>query len=260
MIQKEFANKVVDIVKPDTNVIGLAVAGSWITDELDEYSDLDLILITKKKIAGDKEKMIAYAKSFGDCISGFTGEHVGEPRVLICLYDNPLLHVDIKFLTLPEFETRIENPVVLFERDNQLTEIIKSTKAEWPMPDYQWIEDRFWTWVHYIAGKAGRGEFFECLDGLGFLRMNVLAPLLHIKSKNQPRGLRKVETKLSLPDLENLKITVANYNRDSILKALDNTVSVYKSVRKKLYPDTILLQKKAEIRSIEYLKMIKQNN
>ena len=87
MIQKEFANRVVDIVKPDTNVIGLAVAGSWITDELDEYSDLDLILITKKKIAGDKEKMIAYAKSFGDFISGFTGEHVGEPRVLICLYD-----------------------------------------------------------------------------------------------------------------------------------------------------------------------------
>ena len=259
-MQKEFAANVVEIIKKDTNVIGLAVAGSWTTDELDEYSDLDLILITRKKIAGDKKQMLDYAKSFGDFISGFTGEHVGEPRVLICLYDNPLLHVDIKFLTLPEFETRVENPTILFEQDKQLSEIIKTTRAEWPMPDYQWIEDRFWIWVHYIAGKAGRGEFFECLDGLGFLRMNVLAPLLHIKSKNQPRGLRKVETKLSLPDLENLKITVANYNRDSILKALDNTVSVYKSVRKKLYPDTIQLQKKAEIRSIEYLKMIKQNN
>lgn len=56
MMQKEFAGKVVDIVKNDSNVIGLAVAGSWITNELDEYSDLDLILITKKKISGDKEK------------------------------------------------------------------------------------------------------------------------------------------------------------------------------------------------------------
>ncbi|MGB3164161.1 MAG: nucleotidyltransferase domain-containing protein, partial [Chitinophagaceae bacterium] len=78
MMQKEFAGKVVDIVKNDSNVIGLAVAGSWITNELDEYSDLDLILITKKKISGDKEKMMLYAKSFGDFISGFTGEHVGE--------------------------------------------------------------------------------------------------------------------------------------------------------------------------------------
>ena len=130
-MQKEFAGKVVDIVKNDSNVIGLAVAGSWITNELDEYSDLDLILITKKKISGDKEKMMLYAKSFGDFISGFTGEHVGEPRVLICLYDNPLLHVDIKFLTMPEFQTRIENTILLFERNNELTEIISHTKAEW---------------------------------------------------------------------------------------------------------------------------------
>jgi hypothetical protein len=28
---------------------------------------------------------------------GFTGEHVGEPRVLICLYGPPVLHVDLKF-------------------------------------------------------------------------------------------------------------------------------------------------------------------
>ena len=93
--------------------------------------------------------MMDYARHFGDLISGFTGEHVGEPRVLICLYDKPLLHVDIKFLTLPEFYDRVENPVVLFERNNQLSDIINSTNAVWPQPDFQWIEDRFWTWVHY---------------------------------------------------------------------------------------------------------------
>ncbi len=257
MMQKEFADKVVEIVKTDSNVIGLAVAGSWITDELDEYSDLDLILITKKKIGSDKEKMLGYAKSFGDFISGFTGEHVGEPRVLICLYDNPLLHVDIKFLTLPEFYDRIENPVVLFERNNQLTDIINSTKAEWPHLDYQWIEDRFWTWVHYACLKIGRGELLEAFDFLSFLRMTVLSPLMQVKNKKLPRGLRRVETELNLSDLENLKITIAQYNRASIIKALDNTVSVYKSVRKKLYPETVQLQVTAEKRSLEYLKNIK---
>jgi hypothetical protein len=257
MLQKDFADKVVSLVEKDTTVIGLAAAGSWITNELDEYSDIDLVLITKKKIGGDKEKMMDYARSLGDFISGFTGEHVGEPRLLVCLYDNPLLHVDIKFLTLPEFYSRVENPVVLFERDGQLTKIIQSTKAEWPQPDFQWIEDRMWTWIHYIAGKAARGEYFECLDGLGFIRANVLAPLSQLKSKTLPRGLRKVETKLSLPDLENLKITVAQYNRASILKALDNTISIYKSLRKKLFPDTIQLQSVAEKRSVEYFRKIK---
>ena len=258
-MQKDFADKVIEIIKEDSNVIGLAVAGSWITNELDEYSDLDIILITKKKIAGDKEKMIAYAKSFGDCISGFTGEHVGEPRVLICLYDNPLLHVDIKFLTLPEFEKRIENPVVLFERDNQLTEIIKSTKAEWPMPDYQWIEDRFWIWVHYACLKIGRGELLEAFDFLSFLRMTVLSPLMQVKNKKKPRGLRRVETDLSLSDLENLKITIAQYNKASILKALENSISIYRSLRRKLFTEKIELQVKAEKKSMEYLKKIKGN-
>jgi predicted nucleotidyltransferase len=257
MIQKDFADKVVEIVKKDTAVIGLAVAGSWITDELDEYSDLDLVLVTKKKIAGDKEKMLEVAARFGNLLSGFTGEHVGEPRVLICLYDDPLLHVDIKFLTLPEFDDRVENPVVLFEREHQLSDIIKSTKAVWPQPDFQWIEDRMWTWVHYIASKAARGEYFECLDGLGYIRGKVLAPLLQVKSKTLVRGLRKVEKKLNPPDLEDLKITVAQYNKASVLKALDNTVSVYRMLRRKLFTDKVLVQAKAEKRSMEYLKEIK---
>jgi hypothetical protein len=257
MMQKEFAYKVIDSIKDDPGVIGLAAGGSWITDELDEFSDLDLLLITGEKIAGDNEKMLAYANRFGDLISGFTGEHVGEPRVLICLYDRPLLHVDIKFLMLSELCERVENPVVLFERDDQLTAIINSTKARWPQVDYQWIEDRFWTWVHYACLKIGRGEFFEAVDFLSFLRMTVLSPLLQVKNNRQPRGLRKVETQLSLPDLENLKNTIPQYNRASIIKALENAADLYTSLQTDLYPGTVHLQKKAERRSLGYLEQIK---
>uniref|UniRef100_F4CB39 Putative plasmid-related protein n=1 Tax=Sphingobacterium sp. (strain 21) TaxID=743722 RepID=F4CB39_SPHS2 len=113
MIQREFADKAKEILEPDDNVIGLAVAGSWLTNEIDEFSDLDLILVTKQKISNDRNRMLDYAKRLGDFLSGFTGEHVGEPRLLICLYDNPLLHVDIKFLTLDEFQVRIETPTLL---------------------------------------------------------------------------------------------------------------------------------------------------
>lgn len=257
MIQQDFAYRVAGIAQKDDAIIGLAAGGSWISGEMDEYSDLDLILITKEKVAGNKEQMLQYAKNFGDLISGFTGEHVGEPRVLICLYDNPLLHVDIKFLTLPEFYERVENPVVLFERSNQLSEIINSTNAVWPQPDFQWIEDRFWTWVHYACLKIGRGELMEAFDFLSFLRMTVLSPLLQVKNNKQARGLRRVETGLSLADLENLKITIAQYNKTSIIKALDNTISIYKSLRRKIYPDTIQLLTRAEKRSMEYLKKIK---
>lgn len=258
MMQKAFAEKVVEIVKEDPAIIGLAVAGSWIDAELDEFSDLDLVLVTKEKTGGDKEKMMAYAKSFGKFISGFTGEHVGEPRLLICLYDDPLLHVDIKFVTLKEFETRVENPVVLFERNNKLSAVIADTKPAWPQPDLQWIEDRIWTWVHYVAAKIGRGEFFEALNGIEFIRMNVLSPLMQLKNKMKVRGLRKVETRLTAADLENLKITVAQYSKSSLIKALDNVVSVYRSLRRKVFSDAVQLQVIAEKRTMEYFKALRK--
>lgn len=258
MIQQDFAHRVAELVRNDSTVIGLAVAGSWADDELDEYSDLDLVLVTTEKIGGNKDKMMAIAQSFGEFISGFTGEHVGEPRLLICLFDNPLLHVDIKFVTLKEFESRVDDPVVLFERKNQLSEVIRQYPSQWPTPDMQWIEDRFWTWVHYIATKIGRGEYFEVLSNLDYLRMNVLSPLMQLKNSQKARGLRKVETRLKAADLENLKITVAQYNKASLIKALDNSISVYKSLRRKLGTESLKKQIETEKKSMDYFKTLKQ--
>jgi hypothetical protein len=65
MIQKQFADKVTSIVKADPSIIGLAVAGSWLTNEIDEFSDLDLILVTKEKISESKDLMLHYARQFG---------------------------------------------------------------------------------------------------------------------------------------------------------------------------------------------------
>jgi hypothetical protein len=162
------------------------------------------VLVTKDKIAPNKANMIAIAESLGDFLSGFTGEHVGEPRLLICLYDNPLLHVDLKFVTLDEFKVRVETPFILLDKNGLLQQAIQDSEAQFPYPDYQWIEDRFWTWVHYALLKIGRGEYLEALDFLGFLRMVVLGPLLHIKNGNLPRGVRKVEMELEALDYQAL--------------------------------------------------------
>lgn len=66
--------------------------------------------------------------------------------MLICLYDNPLLHVDIKFVTLEEFRKRIETPVILLDTNEQLKTVLEQTELKFPYPDHQWIEDRFWIW------------------------------------------------------------------------------------------------------------------
>lgn len=43
---------------------------------------------------------MAFAGTLGHLLHAFTGEHVGEPRLLICLFGPQLLHVDLKFITL----------------------------------------------------------------------------------------------------------------------------------------------------------------
>jgi predicted nucleotidyltransferase len=58
MMQKLFAERVAHIASNDNSVAGLAVAGSWITNEVDEFSDLDLVLVTNEKVGGEKALMI----------------------------------------------------------------------------------------------------------------------------------------------------------------------------------------------------------
>ncbi|MEZ4901109.1 MAG: nucleotidyltransferase domain-containing protein [Spirosomataceae bacterium] len=249
-----FINNAIAVLQESPDMVGLAVAGSWITNEIDAFSDLDLVLVSTKTIADEPSKMKIVAQQFGTVLSAFTGEHVGEPRVLICLYNNPLLHVDIKFLTLEEFHHRVEDPVVVWERDNQLTNVIEKTTATWPYPDYQWIEDRFWVWVHYATTKIGRGELFEVYDFLSFLRMTVLGPLLHIKNGNQPRGVRKVETKLGTDDFAALTHTTASLAPSDLVEALWKCIHIYESLRHHLYDGSVELRIDAEIAVKVYLK------
>ncbi|WP_394749208.1 nucleotidyltransferase domain-containing protein [Spongiimicrobium salis] len=256
MIQKEFARNAARILEKEEAVIGLAVGGSWLTNDMDEFSDIDLILITEEKVSGDKDKMLEYAGKLGNFLSGFTGEHVGEPRVLICLYDAPLLHVDIKFLTLSELDQRVETPYLLLDREGQVQKVLDQSKAKFPMPDYQWVEDRFWTWIHYALLKIGRGEYLEAFDFFGFLRMVVLGPLLHIKNGNLPRAVRKVETELNTLDFMDLKGTIPTYDRTSLLKSLRETVTLYRSLRATLFDDTIHLQVQSEEKVMAYFQDI----
>lgn len=258
MKQIEFANNAKLVFEKDENVLGLAVGGSWLDNQLDEFSDLDLILVTKEKISNDKNRMLGYAKQLDGFISGFTGEHVGEPRVLICLYDKPLIHVDIKFLTLEELSPRVETPKILFDREGQLQSVFDNTTAAFPHPEYQWIEDRFWTWIHYALLKIGRGEYLEALDFQAYLRMVVFGPLLHIKNRNLPRGVRKVETDLEEKDFNDLLHTVSTYDRKSLIEGLKHSVLLYKKLRTELFDAGIQFQQEAEKAVMVYFNEIEK--
>ncbi|MFC9944017.1 hypothetical protein [Streptomyces pratensis] len=126
-------------------------------------------------------------------VAGFTGEHVGEPRVIITLVGPPLLHVDFKFVRASDFAERTENPEILWDRSGLLSGALAQHPPFTPAFDLQWIEDRFWIWVHYGATKLGRGELFETISFLTYLRETVLDPLAARRVGAIPRGVRHLE-------------------------------------------------------------------
>lgn len=167
--------------------------------------------------------------------------------------------MDIKFLTLEEFHSRIETPAILIDKNRQLEKAISNSQAELPYPDYQWIEDRFWIWIHYALLKIGRGEFFEAYDFFGFLRMVVFGPLLHIKNHSLPRGVRKLEAVMTDEDANKLKTTMPEYNRQSLIESLKNAVTLYRQLSDLLFDDKVLLQKDTEQNVMTYFERIENS-
>lgn len=60
--QEQFAANASAILALDDQVIGLAVGGSWLANDFDEFSDLDLVLVTENRISGDKDLLMASEK------------------------------------------------------------------------------------------------------------------------------------------------------------------------------------------------------
>ena len=213
---------------------------------LGEHSDLDLVVVSlpavSKHVLREGPDL---AQRLGPLLASFPGDHVGEPRLLICLYGPPLLHVDLKFMSTEELAHRVEDPQILWDRRGAVRSAMAVARAVYPQPRLQWIEDRFWVWVHYIATKIARGELFEAIDALEFVRARVLGPLILTEAGAQPNGVRRVEQ--SAPGrLAALRSTMASHDRQSCVSALTATMALYSELRQRLAPATLQSRAEAE--------------
>lgn len=231
-VHAAFLAQALPLLANDARIVGVAAGGSYVTDTMDEHSDLDLVVaIEPAHVDAVMRDRQAIAAMLGPLLAAFTGEHVGEPRLLIALYGTaPLLHVDLKFVALPDAAQRVEDPVVLLDRDGRLAATLATGEARYPMPDAQWIEDRFWIWVHYAGTKIARGEFFDAIAMLAYLRSTVLGPLALQRAGVRPSGVRRIEQ--AAPDVAAwMQSTLATHSRDSCVDALQQCVACYLDLR-----------------------------
>jgi hypothetical protein len=241
--------------RADPRIVGLMVGGSAVTRTMDEFSDLDFVVVCRDEHQPELlNEAPAFAAGLGPLLACFTGEHVGEPRLLIALYGPPPLHVDLKFVADRDLDDRVEDGLVLWQRDGAVEAALRRAEAVWPRPpDPQWIEDRFWVWVHYGAAKVGRGELFECLDVLAAFRGMVFGPLIALGRGQRAAGVRRLER--LAPDLvPALAATVGDHTAEGCLAALRASVDLYRRLR----GDAAGLVRRgdAEAASLDYLAEI----
>lgn len=230
-LHSAFLDRLLEEVKRDSAIEAVLAGGSLVQGGFDEYSDLDLILVMNDAAAAaTAAQKRALAACFGNLLACFTGEHVGEPRLLICLYGAELLHVDLKFVVASDLNELVERPLVLWARDPAaIAAVLDNAVIGWPERSPEWFEERAWIWLHYGAAKLLRGELFEAMGMIAWFREQVLGPMLHRRSGRTQRGVRRIEE--IGPGLERLRAVVADHGSESVRLALLAAIDLYLDLR-----------------------------
>jgi hypothetical protein len=220
------------VLSSDPRIHTLLAGGSLIHGGVDEFSDLDFVVVVEDDAYPDVlASRMHIARRLGPLLSAFTGEHVGEPRLLICLYGPELLHIDLKFVTMADLDRLVERPVVLWSRDKvAVEERLDRADISWPNLDPDWFEARAWIWLHYGAARALRGELFEAISMLAFFRDQVLGPMLHRRAGRAQRGVRRIEAH-RLDETGQLAATVARPDAGSVKASLVAAIDLYLQLR-----------------------------
>lgn len=214
----------------DARFVALLIAGSALTDSMDAQSDLDFVVVCRDEdYAGVLQSRREIAASLGELLAAFSGEHVGEPRLLVCLYADPLLHVDLKFVTAAMLAVRVEEPRIVWSRSAEVAARLADGSGHWPNRSAEWFEERFWIWLHYGAAKLRRGEWFAARAMLSYLREEVLGPMIARARGQNQRGVRHIEQDDAWTPA--LLRTLAGHDAAELAAALVAAADVYRCLR-----------------------------
>jgi hypothetical protein len=215
----------------EPNILGMLIGGSFASGEADIYSDLDMQFVFEDEAGkATAEQLRRMAESAGPAVASFFAEHVGLPHMLIVLYRD-LIHADFEPVTVGRVGSRNAGLAthILWEREDIVSSALPATYEQDHAADLRWIEDRMWTWSWYVQTKVLRGELYEALDGLQYMRDSVLFKLLAMHREERPNAARRVEARTGVWTRE-FADTVPVLSRESMMKALQATMGLYQTL------------------------------
>ena len=254
-IHFEMLTKASSLIRELKGVVGLCISGSVATNMVDEYSDLDLLIITSES------KLDLYwsrREQFEQTI-GEVSFRVDLPEVMattcIAYYEN---HVKIHYTYLSEsnlhFDPEYKLVIPIFILSNQVKKWLDDCNKNTFDVDSNILakEDaRFWFWFLQGSAKIPRGEFWAALDTLHIIR-TIIVQFSEVINENYFQGYRRIEQRWTTHRIRNLTKTLSSLDFEQLSLAYINSYKVYIALRSQVeqkYKITWIVTTK----SIEYI-------
>lgn len=213
----------------DPDVVGMVVTGSFATGAADELSDVDLrVYVGPDAVESVVARIPDLAAAAGRVVALFVAEHLGIPTLTIVLYDD-LVHVDFDVVAADRAAEHNDGlpAVVLWERE-PISDALPGTYTPEVATGVRWLEARIWTWSWYIQSKILRGELYEAMDGLQYVRDQVLFRLLAFHGDRRPAGGRRAEAVVGEHGDAFARTVPTSLNAASVLAALREEITLYR--------------------------------
>jgi hypothetical protein len=231
----------------DQRFIAMAIGGSWINRQLDEFSDLDVYLLYDNHISLSLNEKKEILDSWGSQLCFYTNGHDADVTVSIYDFSPGLLHVDCRWTTLDRLKERVEDPEIIFDKKGLLSDFFKKHPNKgYRQPDLALNESRFWSWMHYVLSKIGRGEILEAYDYLCEVRSCCIGPMVLMKHGMRPYRMRMAE---KLPPNVLSAVLKTFPERCDALSCLNATVSLielYTQTRDSIKKSDLIVNTAAE--------------
>ena len=213
----------------DPDVVAMVVTGSFATGIADELSDVDLrVYVRPDAVESVVARIPDIAAAAGSVVALFVAEHLAIPTLTIVLYDD-LVHVDFDVVAADRAAEHNDGlpAVVLWERE-PISDALPGTYAPEVAAGVRWMEARIWTWSWYIQSKVLRGELYEALDGLQYVRDQVLFRLLAFHGERRPAGGRRAEAVVGDHRAAFARTIPRSLDPATVLAALREEIDLYR--------------------------------
>lgn len=250
-LQADLLRRVVELFHSDDRVEALVLGGSLARREGDEWSDVDVYVVTADSDFDDvfAERHTA-AAAVGRPVAQFTVPAAGSGSTdLIVLFDD-VVKLDLMYYRASEIQPHRKwaHALVLKDVRGLMGEVRQKSSdiALTALPDEQLLrlDQQFWVWCLFAFGKIRRGERWAALDALHEIRTAAVIPLLLAVAGQHDEGYRRLETKLGKGEGP-LARTVASLDADSQLAALRQEIDLFAAARRSLFSSRGLIVNEA---------------